>query len=451
MPFELIVVVVLVLANGAFAMAEIAVVSSRPARLQLLADEGDARAAKALALAREPNRFLATVQVGISLVGVFAGAYGGATLSRPLAEALAGVPVIGTWSDGIALAVVVVGITYLSLVVGELVPKRIALTAPERVARLVASPMTTLAYLARPLVALLGASTNALLALLRVRRVSEPPTSDEEVQAMVEEGAAAGVFEPLESDIVENLFWFGDSRVADLMTPRPDLVWIDADATPDDVRRIVEETAYSRYVVARGSLGDVLGIASARDLLIGVIEGRQGGPAAVAKPVLYVPETTPSVVLLERLRGASAEAALVVDEYGGIEGMVTVSDVLEALVGALPGAGRDEEPLCVRRADGTLLLDGGASVDDLEDAVRAVLAATSAAAFALPRDPGYRTLGGLLATRLRRLPVVGDVVEHGDWRLEVLDMDGRRVDKVLASPIGGVAAPSVWKRSGTST
>jgi putative hemolysin len=450
--FELVLVLLLVLANGVFAMAEIAVVSSRASRLKALADAGDSRAAAALMLARDPNRFLSTVQVGISLVGVFAGAYGGATLAAPLAERLATVPVIGRWSGGIALTIVVVGITYLSLVVGELVPKRIALAAPERIARRMAGPMTVVATVAAPLVALLSASTDGLLRLLGVGRAAEPPTSDEEVQALVHEGAAAGVFEPFEGDLVENVFWFGDSRVADLMTPRPELVWLDVDASADMVRGTIASTGFSRYVIGRGSLENVVGIARTRDLLVAALDGADGVPSDVIHPALFVPETTPSLTLLERFRETGEHAALVVDEYGGIEGLVTVTDVLEALVGDLPDRGRAVERACVRRADGTLLLEGAAGLDDLEGAVREVLDdvyGAAAPAFAVPRDPRYRTLGGFVAARLRRLPVVGDEVEQGDWRFEVLDMDGRRVDKVLAA-LGDVHGPLLpFRRSGT--
>ncbi len=449
--FEIVLVVVLILANGVFAMAEIAVVSSRTSRLRMLAEAGDARAAAALALTRDPNRFLATVQVGITLVGVFAGAYGGATIAEPLAERLAGVPVIGRWSGGIALTIVVASITYLSLVVGELVPKRIALGAPERIARALAGPMTVVATIATPLVALLSASTDGLLRLLRVGRTAEPPTSDEEVQALVIEGAAAGVFEPGESDIVENLFLFGDSRVADLMTPRPDLVWIDVDASAEAIRDTIATTGFSRYVVARGSVEDVVGIARTKDLLLGALAGDEGVPDGAVHPALYVPEATPSLALLERFRETGDDAALVVDEYGGIEGLVTVTDVLEALVGDLPARGRAPERPCVERADGSLLLDGTSGLDDLEGAVRAVLELAyggGALPFTVPRDTGYRTLGGFVATRLRRLPAVGDAVVEGAWRFEVLDMDGRRVDKVLAARVEGPDPLRPLRRAG---
>lgn len=449
--FEIVLVVVLILANGVFAMAEIAVVSARSSRLRMLAEAGDARAAAALALTRDPNRFLATVQVGISLVGVFAGAYGGATLAEPLAERLAGVPWIGRWSGGIALTIVVVAITYLSLVVGELVPKRIALGAPERYARALAGPMTTVATVATPLVALLSASTDALLKLLRVGRTAEPPTSDEEVQALVSEGAAAGVFEPGESDIVENLFRFGDSRVVDLMTPRPDLVWIDVDASAEAVRSTIAATGFSLYVVARGSVEDVVGIARARDLLLGAGAGEAGVPDDAVHPPLFVPESTPSLSLLERFRETGDHAALVVDEYGGIEGLVTVNDVLEALVGDLPARDRTPERPCVRREDGSLLLEGAANLEDLEEAVREVLElehGRGAPPFAVPRDPGYRTLGGFVGMRLRRLPSVGDAVVDGGWRFEVLDMDGRRVDKVLAARVDQPDPLRPLRRSG---
>jgi putative hemolysin len=434
--FEIVVLLVLIIANGVFAMSEIAVVSSRASRLTQLADAGDGRARAALTLIRNPNRFLATVQIGITLVGIFAGAYGGATLSQPLADALVGVPVIGAWSGSIAIAIVVIAITYLSLVVGELVPKRIALDAPERIAMVVAAPMTALAVLASPFVRLLGASTDALLRLLQVRKSPEAPVSDEEINALLRQGTEAGVFEPGEGAIVENTFWLGDSQVADLMTPRHEIVWVDVDVDADTLREIVAREQLSRYVVARGGLDDVVGTVHASDLLVACMTGSAGLAPEAVRPVLYVPETIPSLTLLDRFRTTGQHAALVVDEFGGVEGIVTVTDVLEALVGELPSASRPEDPTVVRRDDGSLLVDGALALEEVEVAVadaRAAMADPSAERqpLKLRHDPRYRTLGGFLGSRLRRLPRTGDVVVYGGWRFEVVDMDGHRVDKVL--------------------
>jgi putative hemolysin len=334
--------------------------------------------------------------------------------------------VIGPWSDTLALIVVVVLITYVSLVVGELVPKRIALHAPERIAIVVARPMMVLAAVAAPVVTLLGASTDFVLRLLRANAKVEPPVSDDEIHALLKQGTEAGVFEPLEGRIVERLFRFADGRVADLMTPRHEIVWIDAGASEAHIREVIASRRYSRYVIARGGLDDVVGMAHASDLLL----GSGGVDAAVVAPPLYLPESTSSLGVLERFRATGAHVALVVDEFGGIVGLVSVTDVLVALVGAMPTAGRPEEPSIVPRADGSFLVDGAIPVAELEEGL-AALRGGDAEPFRLERKGGYRTLGGFLASELRRIPKVGDTLDHDRWRFEIVDMDGHRVDAVL--------------------
>jgi len=423
---EVAFVLALIVANGLFSMSETAVVSARKARLQHRAAAGDAAAARAVALADDPNVFLATVQVGITLIGVFSGAFGGAALADALADPLRAVPGVGRWADPVAFGLVVVTITYLSLVVGELVPKRIALNAPEAIAARVSGPMARLSALASPVVGLLGVSTDAALRLLGVRLAGESPVTAAEVGVLLEQGARAGVFHPAERDMVTGVFALADDRVTALMTPRPDVVWLDLDAPPEATWRAIVAAAHSRFPVCRGELDQVVGVVGAKDLLAAALTGAPLDLAAHLRPPLLVPESTPVLRALERFREAGEHLAVVVDEYGGTAGLVTVQDVLEAIVGDLPGTRPVGEVDAVRRPDGSWLLDGGAAADEV------------AALLGLPDLPGeaerhYRTLGGLVLAELGRVPAPGDTVTWGGWRFEVVDMDGRRVDKVLAA------------------
>jgi len=409
-------------------MSEIAVVSSRKARLQGLAEEGNTRAAAALKLAEDPNRFLATVQIGITLVGIFAGAYGGATFAGPLAEVLRGVPSLAPYSRPFAFALVVVLITYLSLVVGELVPKRVALTNPEGVAMSVAGSMSALSRVTAPFVRLLSLSTEGALRLLRVKASGEPSVSEEEVTVLIQQGAQAGVFEQEERAIVENLFWLGDRRVSTIMTPRREIAWVDLSSDAGALRAHLEKYPYSRFVVCRETLDQVEGIVDTRDLLHHCLSGAPLDFKATLTKPLFVPESLPVLKLLEQFKKTGVHLALVVDEYGGIEGVVTLNDVLEGLVGDLPELGEEVQAVrAVQREDGSWLLDGLLEVDELEDRLGLDIA---------PEEEGddYRTLGGFVVARLGRIPAPADAFEHAGWRFEVMDMDGSRVDKILAAP-----------------
>ncbi|HEX7022131.1 MAG TPA: hemolysin family protein, partial [Trueperaceae bacterium] len=407
-------------------MSEIAVVSSRKVRLQQLANQGSKEAAAALELAENPNRFLSTVQIGITLVGIFAGAYGGATLSEPLAAALKGIPAIAPYAGGLSLAIVVAVITYLSLVIGELVPKRLGLNNPEGVAMRVARFMNGLSVAASPFVWLLSVSTDALLTVFRAKENRGTAVSEEEIAVLIEQGTRAGVFHEAEQDIVENVFWLADRKVGTIMTPRPDIVWLDLDDSPEAILEKITTNRHSQFAVGRGSLDNVAGFVAVRDLLI---DGLAGLPldleGALQRP-LYLPESMPALQVLERFRETGVHFALVVDEYGGIEGLVTLVDVLEALVGDLPALGETEEPLATQREDGSWLLDGLLSTDDFKELLDIS---------ELPReDTGdYRTVGGFVITYLGHIPAVGERFEWSGLRFEIVDLDGSRVDKVLVS------------------
>jgi putative hemolysin len=419
---EIILIFVLILANGVFAMSEIAVVSSRKARLQQLSNEGN-RAASA-ALAENPNRFLSTVQIGITLVGIFAGAYGGATLAEPLAEWLDDVPALAPYADGLSLAVVIMIITYLSLVLGELVPKRLALTRPEAIASLVAAPMSLLSRLAAPLVWLLSASTGAVLRLFRVKEDKEETVSEEEITVLLGQATQAGVFHEAEQELVKNVFWLGDRSAGSLMLPRRDIAWLDLNATPEDIRSALKHHPYNRFVVAEGNLDKVLGFVEVRRLLSSYLEGVVPKLADLLEPPLYFPETTPALKVLERFRDTGVPFGLVLDEYGGVEGLITLNNVLETLV-----EDEDEETRIVEREDGSWLLDGLLGIDEFKERF---------AITALPGedDHDFRTLGGFVVTYLGHIPKVGEAFQWQSLHFEVLDMDGHRVDKLLFRRVG---------------
>ena len=425
---EIVLIIVLVVANGVFSMSETAVVSARKARLQQRADSGDPRARAALGLADAPNIFLATVQVGITLIGILSGAFGGATIASRLTPLLAAVPALAPYADTLAVGLVVLVITYLSLVVGELVPKRIALNNPEGIAALVARPMGLLARLTAPVVWWLSVSTDALVALLRIRTSTEPPVTEEEIGVLLEQGARAGVFLESERDMVANVFAFTDQRVRDLMTPRPDIRWLDLEDRPEAHARTIAASVYSRFPVCRGDLDHVLGVVRAKDLLVRALAQQPLDLAAAMRHPLFVPESTPTLRVLERFRQTGEHLALVVDEYGGTAGLVTLNDVLEAIVGDVPAADEPDDPRALRRGDGSWLLDGALAVS----VFTALLGIKEPPAGA---GVDYRTLGGFVVACLGHIPVEGDRVVWAGLQFEVVDMDGNRVDKVLVAPL----------------
>jgi len=429
---EVLTIVLLLALNGVLAMSEIAVVSSRRVRLETRAEAGSRAARSALGLLDDPTRFLSTVQVGITLIGILAGAFGGATIAEQLAGRLAAVPGLSPCSEAIGLGVVVVGTTYLSLIIGELVPKRLAMQRPEAIAVAVARPLTWLAAAASPIVTFLTWSTQVVLRVLRVRRPQEPAVTEEEIRAVIEQGARAGVLEAAEQEMVEGVLRLGEARVDRFMTPRTDLEWIDLDADPAAIRAALLTRSHSRFLICRGSVDNVLGIVRAEDLLGQALRGEPLDLGVLLRDVLYIPATTRAVDLLEHFRRSHERTALVLDEFGGIDGLVTMSDLLEEIVSDLRPPGGAGEPV-VPREDGTWLVDGSLPLADLAEAVGA---APSAA-------PGAHTLGGFVMTALGRVPKVGERVTWGGFRYEVVDMDGRRIDKVLVGRVPEAQTKSV--------
>ena len=425
---EILLILVLVVANGVFAMAEVAIVASRKARLQGRAQAGDARARVALELVESPNRFLATVQVGITLIGIFAGAFGGATLSKQLAGALRGVPTLAPYADSIGLGLVVMAITYLSLIVGELVPKRIGMHSPETIASLVAVPMRALSILASPLVSFLSFSTDLAFRLLGLGKSETPPVSEEEINVLMEQGRQAGIFAEAEQSIVGRVFRLGDRTTSALMTPRPDIAWLDADAPwPENAARL-RDNAYSRMPVCRGELDEVVGIARAKDLLNAYLRGEQPDlMSGTLQTPVFVPETLPAFKLMEAFRLNRTHLILVIDERGTVQGLVTLHDILGAIVGDLPALDESDEPYALQRDDGSWLLDGMLPIEEFKEI------------FALEELPGqevgYQTLGGFVMLHMGRIPAVTESFEQDGLRFEILSMDGNRIDKITVARV----------------
>jgi putative hemolysin len=417
---ELAAILLLLLVNGIFAMSEMAVVSARKTRLQHRAEGGDAGARAALDLAANPTNFLSTVQVGITLVGVLAGAFGGAHISDVLAESLRDVRWIGPHAEPVAFGLVVTAITYLSLIVGELVPKQVALGNPERIASFVSRPMRAVARFGRPLVLLLTGSTNLVFRVFGIRASADRSVTEQDVRALLEQGAEVGVVTSVEHAIMENTFRLGERRVSTVMTPRLDVPWVDLTAGADELRARLAETRRSPYVVCDGDIEHVVGLAYAEDLLELCLAGQPLDLGAVLREPLYVPRSMPVLQMLETFRSTRRHAAIVLDEFGGVAGVATVDDIVEGLVGALPQSDDTSSPEIARQPDGSWLVDGAAAIAE----VAAVLDLDLPAG---PKSREFETAGGLVMTALGRLPRTGEGVEYAGASFTVEQMDGRRV------------------------
>ncbi|MBE8968410.1 HlyC/CorC family transporter [Nostocales cyanobacterium LEGE 12452] len=425
--FEILIILVLIIANGVFSMSEMAIVSARKVRLQQLANQGDAKAMAALKLAESPNHFLSTVQVGISLIGILTGAFGGATIANRLAVYVRLVPFLAPYSEPISFGIVVLIITYLSLIVGELVPKRLALNNPERIASTVAIPMRALSAIASPMVYLLSASTDLILRLLGITASTEPQVTEEEIKILIEQGTEAGTFEEAEQDMVERVFRLGDRPVSYLMTPRPDIVWLDLDDSAEENRQKMVDSAYSRYPVCQGGLDNVLGVIPVTDLLARSFRGEPLDLTIGLRQPVFVPESTRGLKVLELFKQTITHMALVVDEYGVIQGLVTLNDIMSEIVGDVPSTDGQDQPQAVQREDGSWLLDGMLPVEEF-------LELFGMEEWESEERGSYQTLGGFVITHLGRIPAAADHFEWQSMRIEVMDMDGNRVDKVLVVP-----------------
>jgi putative hemolysin len=421
---EILIVVVLILVNGALAMSELAVVSSRPARLKVLADQGNKGAATAIRLAEDPGKFLSSVQIGITLVGILSGAFSGATLGLRLTAWLESVGIPDNIADIAGVGVVVVLITYASLILGELVPKQVALRNPESVAARVAQPMAILALVGTPIVWLLDISGKLVLRLLGQAGQSEDSVTEEEVRTIIAEAATAGIFETEEHSMISGVMRLADRSARGIMTPRLDVVAIDLQDSYEESLKAILDTSHTKVLVQDGEADSIVGVLTQSDLLPALAEGRQPDLRSLVKPIPVVMEHADALDVVETMRGSRAQMALVVDEYGHFEGIITYGDVLEVITGVYnedPG----DEPALVQRKDGSWLVAGWMPASDFAERFRVPL----------PKDARYETLAGFILSQLNHMPTIGENFEHNGWHFEVIDLDGHRIDKVLISPV----------------
>ena len=433
---DVFLLLLLILLNGVLAMSEIAIVSSRKSRLQKLADDGSPGAETALALANEPSGFLSTIQVGITTVGILSGAIGENALATPLAAWLSEVPFLAPHARALSLIVVVVLLTYFSVVVGELVPKRLGLLAPEKIASLIAAPMNWMARMTRPLVWLLSSSSSVVLQLVGAKSREEPPVTNDEINVLMEQGAEAGVFHESEQAIVSNVLRLDEQRIAAIMTHRNDIYELDLDEPEEVIRACVAESPFTRIVVCRDGLEHVVGILRTADLLKSALAGEKFDVEKFLRPPLYVPEGVTTTHLLENFRNSRQQCALIVDEYGELQGLVTLTDVMTSIVGELPSSDITEEEEIIEREDGSLLIDGSLAIERLKQAAEIE--------DDLPGEDenAYNTLGGLVMYVLGRIPVATDHFTVAGCRFEVMDMDRNRVDKVLLTRLPEDESPA---------
>jgi putative hemolysin len=424
---ELIIILAIILVHAVFVLSEMSVASARKARLQQRINNGDRRANTVLQLIESPNLFLSTVQIGITLVAVLVGAVAGARLIAPMHGLLTTIPALSQYADSLSLPLVVIGITFVSIVLGELVPKRIALHNPEQIAGLLAGPMAFVSMVFKPFVWVLGKITDFILKLLGIQPGTEPPVTEEEIQLLIDQGTQAGVFEEAEHDMVEGVFSLADQRVYSLMIPRPDIVWLDISDSIEEIRQKLEQSNFSRFPVRQGSLDAIVGIVKARDLLVQSLNNEPIILKNLLKPAFFVPETMFASRALEVLKEKGTDMLLVIDEFGALQGLLTINDILEEIVGEM----EIEEPQATQRQDGSWLLDGMLEVDEFKEIFHLPV---------LPHEDEYETLSGFVMVSLGRVPQPTDRFEWHGLNFEVMDMDGRRVDKVLVTTLPQRAA-----------
>lgn len=423
---EILFILILILCNGFFAMSEIALVSARKVRLEQHAEEGDKGAKTALELTHNTSKLLSAVQIGITLVSMLTGVFGGATLAERLTTVLAGVPWLEKYASPISLTIVVLITTYFSLVLGELIPKKLALNNPEKIASHVSGFMRFVSWLTSPLIQLLSASTELGMRILGVKPSLEPPITEEEIKVLIDQGTQVGVFGEAEQDMVEGVFRLNDRSINAIMTPRTEINWLDLNDSKDQILQQVLESPYSRFPVAKGSLDNVIGILNAKDLLEKHLTGTSYDIKDLVQKPLFVPENTQAVRVLEMERESGVHEALVIDEYGGVLGFVTLFDVLETIIGDLSSLDNKGEAEIVRREDGSYLLDGLLPIDEFKDLFDID---------ELPEEEkvGFQTVGGFIINQLGSIPTTGQRFQWQGLRFEVVDMDQHRVDKVLVT------------------
>ncbi len=420
--FEAIVIVVLIIINGVFSMSEIALISSRKTRLQQKAKYGNKKALIALELAKEPDKFLSTVQIGMTLVSTLASAYGGSTITKALAAEWALIPLIAPYAEVLSFTVVVGATTYLSLILGELVPKAIGMNNPESIAIQFAPFMRLLAKVTSPLVAFLSISTKLILKILSVEPNEEPPMTEEELKLMIEQGSQHGIIEKKESELVKGVFRFGDRKAHTLMTNRSDITWLDINSSEMEVRHVIFNTGFYMFPVCDRSLDKVLGVVYVKDVFKQFLELEEVILEEIIKQPLYVHINMPALQLLENFRKNRNYAAMILNEYGEIQGLATLHDIIESIFGEMPAFSENDELKAIKRDDGSWLVDGDTKIDELKEILNFHRFTNE-----------YSTIGGFMMYQLERLPKEADVVEFGEYRFEIMDMDGNKVDKVLVA------------------
>jgi putative hemolysin len=439
---EILIIALLIFGNGIFAMSEMAVITARKSRLQEWVKKGNSRAKVALELAQTPNRFLSSVQIGITLIGILAGVFAGRGVAEWMAVYLQSLPLVGDYHQQFGLGLVVLIITFFSLVIGELVPKRLALRHPETIATWVARPLSLFARLSAPMVHLLSASTEIICRLFGKAQSDEPPVTEEEITTLVQQGTKAGVFEEKAEHMVEAVLRLGDTSARSLMTPRTQIAWLDLENSMEQIRAKISASGRSRFPVAAGSLDKVTGIVQAKDLLALTLANKPIDLNTLMQEPLFVPRTISALELLESFKKSNKHIALVVDEYGGIEGLLTHHDILEAIAGDIPVGEKPADSKAVRRHDGSWLLDGMLSVDEFKEI------------FHVDAIPGekrdaYQTLGGFVFTQMGQVPSVAESFEWRGLRFEIVDMDGKRIDKVLVVSKDAVSSANTTPDSGS--
>ena len=433
MILELGIILLLIIINGIFVLSEIALVSSRKARLRQRANEGDRGSQEALELASTPNRFLSTAQIGITFISILAGAFGGATIAIEVEARINNIPVLAPYSHFAGIVLVVIGISYVSLVLGELVPKRLGMSNPEKVASAIASPISTLSVLLSPVVQVLSISTDLVLKIIRMKPSTELPVTEEEIKLLLDEGTRAGVFEETEQDIVERVFRLSDKRAASLMIPRADVVWLDIEDSSAEIMRKVNDSDYPLFPVCRGGLDDILGVVRSRDMLSCSLRDQSVDLKSSLMPPQFIPESMPALKILELFKQSGLHVALVIDEYGSIQGLVTLKDILEAIVGDMPYIDKPTEPHVTKRKDDSWLVDGMLPIDEFKELFDLK---------SLPEEDSgyYQTIGGFVMMHLGRIPSEGDRFVWKGLRFEVVDMDENRIDKLIVKP--GISSTS---------
>ncbi|MBN1314450.1 MAG: HlyC/CorC family transporter [Anaerolineales bacterium] len=428
MLFEFVIIILLILTNGLFSMSEMAVVSARKYRLQIKAAGGSKGAASALELGKNPNRFLSTVQVGITLIGILSGAFGGATIAEKIGFEIKKVAWLAPYSEGIGFGIVVLVITYLSLVLGELVPKRLALNRAEQVASTISPLMQALSKVATPIVSLLSSSTNLVLRILNVQPSSEPEITEQDLKSLLDQGTRSGAIEESEQDMVNRIFRLGDQNISSVVTPRTEVIFLDINDSNEEIYQKITTYPFSCFPVIHENSDNIIGTVQSRDLLFQRVKEPEFEIYKVLQEPTFIPESTPVLDVLDKLRASGDELAVIIDEFGGVLGLVDIDDILEALVGDVDKPHGEDQAQITPREDGSWFIDGMIPIDDLKEYLEIDT---------LPDEDQnfYETLSGMIMYLLGRIPESGDYVVWKNFRFEVADMDRRRVDKVLVTRI----------------